>query len=232
MQHGKKETLLYTFINIKYTVSDTQIYLIYSLRIISCSLNKELIPISSGGCAVLLQTVMSEVIGCVWTEVARPAFTHHSWIIDFLRRFLFFFSPMKFDGRFPGLRLRDPGPRWPFKSGSVDSVVFPGSLMETEREAEKDPIVYALFSMGTWAMVLSLLPDRRERRGGGSPRGVLYKKEGCSTQKHNVLGGWMGLQGASVLVLRGMGTGSAALQCLGFSGRTKIRTDRFKGTFR
>ena len=37
---------------------------------------------------------------------------------------------------------------WPFKSGSVDSVVFPGSLMERERGTEKDPIVYAVFSMG------------------------------------------------------------------------------------
>lgn len=43
-------------------------------------------------------------------------------------------------------------------------------------------------------MVLSLLPDRtteRDRGREGGKRvteGVLYKKEGCSTQKHKVLG--------------------------------------------
>lgn len=64
-------------------------------------------------------------------------------------------------------------------------------------------------------MVLSLLPDRsteREREGqagreGGErvTEGVPYKKEGCSTQKHKVLG----LEGVSVWVWRGMGIGSA-----------------------
>lgn len=64
-------------------------------------------------------------------------------------------------------------------------------------------------------MVLSLLPDRSTERGAGregrgSPRGSCTRKRGVLL-RNTGFWGWMGLEGVTVWVLRGMGIGSAGL---------------------
>lgn len=102
-----------------------------------------------GDCACLDGDTVEVMLALtVWGKGAEEEFTspYSSWIIDLQGPALFF--PWNWCEPLQGSGLRGPGSHCPFKSGSVDSVVFPGSLMETESGWERPYCICSLFNRG------------------------------------------------------------------------------------